>query len=319
MASFTDSLGDIYTPNLLRDTFGGMTPGAPNTSFTGMSPEQQSAMTGLSAIANGTAVTPAQLQMKQGLEASQAAAMSQAAAQRGVSPGLSAHLAMQAQAENQQKTAQQTAMLRAQEQQAALGGVLHYGQGQQQLGQEAAQMKQNQANFNAKQIPGMLGGLGQAMNFVSSLGGGAGAAAGGDAAAGGGGLEMAGGAADAGDLALMAAYKGGSVPSHMHPVAQIYHPGFNEKKAMKMKGGGRVPGKPKMMGDHRSNDTVKAVLSPGEVVIPNHVMQSDDPVKGAADFVANELAKRGGGKESKGTKEEFKAAILASAKARKGK
>lgn len=61
----------------------------------------------------------------------------------------------------------------------------------------------------------------------------------------------------------------------------------------KLKSGGGVPGKPKVAGNSYKNDTVKAMLSPGEVVIPNSIMQSKDPVRGAAQFVSSVLAKKG--------------------------
>lgn len=59
------------------------------------------------------------------------------------------------------------------------------------------------------------------------------------------------------------------------------------------KGGNVVPGKAPIKGDNLKNDTVPAMLSPGEVVIPRHVMQSNDPVNNAAKFVAAVLAKNG--------------------------
>ncbi len=62
----------------------------------------------------------------------------------------------------------------------------------------------------------------------------------------------------------------------------------------KLKAGGGVPGKPKFPGNNYANDTVKAKLSPGEVVIPNSIMQSADPIKASADFIANIIAKRRG-------------------------
>jgi len=46
-------------------------------------------------------------------------------------------------------------------------------------------------------------------------------------------------------------------------------------------------------GNSYDNDKIPAMLSEGEVVIPRSVMQSKDPRKGAADFVAAVLAKRG--------------------------
>lgn len=64
----------------------------------------------------------------------------------------------------------------------------------------------------------------------------------------------------------------------------------------KLKSGGGVPGKPKVPGNSYVNDTVSAKLSPGEVVIPNSVMQSKDPVRGAAMFVQQVMAKKRMGK-----------------------
>lgn len=64
----------------------------------------------------------------------------------------------------------------------------------------------------------------------------------------------------------------------------------------KLKAGGKVPGSPKFKGDNPANDTVDARLSPGEVVIPNSIMQGKNPAKGAKDFVASIIAKRKGRK-----------------------
>lgn len=56
-----------------------------------------------------------------------------------------------------------------------------------------------------------------------------------------------------------------------------------------------VPGSAQVAGDSKANDTVPAKLSPGEVIIPRSVMQSDDPVGHAARFVAAVMAKNGRG------------------------
>ena len=45
-------------------------------------------------------------------------------------------------------------------------------------------------------------------------------------------------------------------------------------------------------GNSYANDKVPALLSEGEVVIPRNVMQSKDPARGAAQFVAQVMAKR---------------------------
>lgn len=62
----------------------------------------------------------------------------------------------------------------------------------------------------------------------------------------------------------------------------------------RLKQGGHVPGSPSVGGAVNSykNDNVKALLSPGEIVIPRSVSMSKDPVRGAAQFVAGVVAKR---------------------------
>lgn len=61
----------------------------------------------------------------------------------------------------------------------------------------------------------------------------------------------------------------------------------------RLKGGGHVPGEASIKGDSLKNDTVKAMLSPGEVVIPRSVMNSKDPIRGAAEFVRDVMSKKG--------------------------
>ena len=62
---------------------------------------------------------------------------------------------------------------------------------------------------------------------------------------------------------------------------------------MNLKSGGNIPGKASVKGDSYSNDTVPAMLSPGEIVIPRHIIEGKDPVKKAGLFVAAALAKKG--------------------------
>lgn len=61
----------------------------------------------------------------------------------------------------------------------------------------------------------------------------------------------------------------------------------------KLKSGGKVPGKAKVPGDSLKNDTVKAQLSPGEIVIPRSVINSEDPTGNGAKFIAAVLARGG--------------------------
>ena len=58
----------------------------------------------------------------------------------------------------------------------------------------------------------------------------------------------------------------------------------------------KIPGKPKVKGDSLKNDTVPKKLDVGGIVIPNSIMQSKNPAKGAKDFVAKIIAKRKGKK-----------------------
>lgn len=55
--------------------------------------------------------------------------------------------------------------------------------------------------------------------------------------------------------------------------------------AMMASSGGGVPGQAKVMGDSQKNDVVPAMLSPGEFVIPRHIMNSEDPIGNAVKFM----------------------------------
>ena len=89
---------------------------------------------------------------------------------------------------------------------------------------------------------------------------------------------VAGGPMDAGNPApdTMFAAKGGSVGD-------------------RLKKGGKVPGKPKVPGavNTEKNDTVPALLSAGEIVLPRSVTQSSDPAGNAQRFVQAIMAKKG--------------------------
>lgn len=194
------------------------------------------------------------------------------------------------------------------------GGTASMGIAQQMLQQAGVPYWQNGMSSKAvksgssdmtSMFKGMIGGSGDDV-----------LAGGGEATA------MAGGAADAGGVAdlaplLLAAFKGGPIPKHLHPVAQIYHPNFQAKGTAQLKSkGGNVPGKAKVKGDSIANDTVKTMLSPGEVVIPKSIMESKDPVKGGAEFIANELKKQGKYSD-KDPHQDFQSALKEAVKTRK--
>lgn len=81
-----------------------------------------------------------------------------------------------------------------------------------------------------------------------------------------------------------------SMPGKKQPMFS-HKPLVGEQLAAK---GKVVPGKAKVKGNSIKNDTVPAVLSPKEIVLPRSVTMSDDPAGNAAKFVAAILRKKGG-------------------------
>lgn len=118
---------------------------------------------------------------------------------------------------------------------------------------------------------------------------GTGAAAAGAADAG----AAAEGSGAASDVAALLA-KGGMAKPPMKPMPA--------GKPHNLKAGGGVPGKPKIPGakDTLKNDTVPAVLTPGEIVIPRSVTQAPNAPKEAAKFVAAIMMRKGGGHPLRG-------------------
>jgi hypothetical protein len=152
----------------------------------------------------------------------------------------------------------------------------------------------------------MSGGTAMAGGPMDAIGGAGGAGAG-DALGG------------AGAVAL--AYRGGKIPAHLEHIAKIYHPQAfipaSNTEHLKAKGG-KVPGKAQIPGDSVKNDTVKTMLSPGEMVIPRSVMQSKDPAEAAKAFVAQKLKEKS--KDGSGdAKKDFHMALKKAISSRKEK
>lgn len=96
----------------------------------------------------------------------------------------------------------------------------------------------------------------------------------------------------------MAMYaEGGKVPAMVSPGEQYLPPKaakeVAEGKAKPLSVGERIPGTPKVAGNSYQNDTVPKTLQQGGIVIPNAIMQSDDPEGKAAAFVRACMAKKG--------------------------
>lgn len=90
--------------------------------------------------------------------------------------------------------------------------------------------------------------------------------------------------------------EGGNVPAMVSP-GERYLPPSEVKKVAQgekpaHKAGKMIPGKAKVEGDSYENDTVKATLKEGGIVIPRSVMQSGDPAEKARDFVNAILARK---------------------------
>ncbi len=118
----------------------------------------------------GQGPSAAQLQMQQGLDTANANAMGMAAANRGVSPGLAARQAQQAQAQNNMQFNQQAGINRAQEQLGAaqtLGGL--FGSQRQSAGQSAA-IQSNANEKSADRWGGIIKGVGSAIMGMSEGG-----------------------------------------------------------------------------------------------------------------------------------------------------
>lgn len=240
-------------------------------------------------------------------------------------------LSAQGQLQQQQAALQGTTQTAAQQQanqQAAMQQVAQGQVGQQIAGQQnltGATQNQQQMLLNA--ITGTNAQNISAQNSANEINSGV---ASGNAARQ---SQMVGGLLNAGgSIAAKAMAKGGEVtseqpenslyelPDHLQTVHVIYHGTMRPKQKIKQpikkacggytsyQSGGKVPGEPKVDRNSYSNDTVKALLSPGEIVIPLNVMKSSDPIQGAANFVQAVLEKKG--KESSiNPKEEFHMAL----------
>lgn len=260
----------------------------------------------LQGVANGTGPNPAAAALQQATSANVANQASLAAGQRGAASnvGLMSRQAANQGANIQQNAAGQAATLQAQQSLGALnqmGGIANQQVAQQQQGvgnlNQFAQNNQaalmNQGNFQTGLDSGINAGN---VATQTALIGGALNAAGGAATAAIAKKPQA--AAEGGEILGPSSYvgkhlkmaHGGKVPVMVSP-GETYVPPSKVGSKDPISAGRKIPGKPKHPGNDYRNDTVPRKLEKGGVVIPNSVMQSADPHKAAADFVAAVLAK----------------------------
>jgi hypothetical protein len=213
--------------------------------------EQAALGEALRAQAEGRTPSLAQMQFARALEQSQAAAASQLASARGLSPAQAQRMLMTRQAAAQQQAAGQSGMLRLQEQQAAqaaLGNLLGQRRQQELLGGQLA-----------AGLYGTAGGLGMEqarMQQQAALA-----------------LQQQANLEAQRNAQLTGAVVGGLASLGVSALG-------------KARGGAmEVPGKAKFKGDTRSNDTVPALLSPGEIVLPRSVAQDEEAPEKAKKFV----------------------------------
>lgn len=244
-------------------------------------------------VAAGQGPNPAQAMLAQQTGANTANQAALMAGQRGVgdSAGLIARQAAMQGGANQQNAVGQGAAMQAQQSLSALGQ-----QGQMANQMASQQIQQGQANAAQSQnlYGQQLGAIGASNNAqvgsTSSINQyNAGAAQSQNALVGGllGGVGAA-GAAYAGKKA-----EGGEIS--MPQQAASMSARFIAAHAQPYQAGGSVAGQAAVAGNSEKNDTVSALLSPGEVVIPRSVMSAKDPAKAAAEFVRQVLAKKGKG------------------------
>ena len=243
--------------------------------------EQRRLAAALRAQAEGRTPSLAAMQYASALEQSQAAAASQLASARGLSPAQAQRLLMTQQSAARAGAAGQSAMMRLQEQQAAqaaLANVLAQQRQQSLLGASTAsgigaqagqlglaQQQMEQQRMIAEQQLRMQ----QQQQTEKGIATGVGAVA------------------------------GGIIGSIVPGPGTAAGAALGAKIGSSFAKGGEIKGRAKFNGDTRSNDTVPALLSPGEIVLPRSVAQDEDAPEKSKKFVeAIKKQKKPAGKAS---------------------
>lgn len=235
--------------------------------------EQRRLAEALRAQAEGRAPSLAAMQYAGALEASQAAAASQLASARGLSPAAAQRLLMTQQAAARQGAAGKSAELRLQEQQMAQANLANLLTQQRQqamlggqvaggLGQQAATTGLTQQQIEQQRLTAERTAeteeRGQRIGAVTGLAGGLGS---------------------------------GLIGGLLRPGGSPTAPSSRSK-------GGEIKGRAKFNGDTRTNDTVPALLSPGEIVLPRSVAQDEQAPEKAKKFVEAIKSRKKPGKQS---------------------
>ena len=241
--------------------------------------QQQALANQLQGVANGTGPNPALAQLNQTTNANIANQAALMAGQRGAgaNAGLLARQAAQQGGALQQQAVGQGATLQAQQQLAAM----------QALGQQQAQLQGTATNQVAQQAQG-LGALNSA---AQGLYGGVNQAIAGQNSANiqnQSQMNSANGAIAQGNQKAQSGLIGGLLGG----AGSALQPSITKAVSSIFAHGGKVPeGSAPVAGDSPKNDTVPAMLSPNEIVIPRSITMGPNAPQEAAKFVAQELAK----------------------------
>ena len=253
--------------------------------FGGGSDDEQKYIDQYNLQAQGLGANPAQQMLNRQTDLNNANATGQIASAQGLSPALRERQILEAHGANNQRAAGQGAVMQAQQSANAL--------------REAANLTAEKRAQDSAFVGGLMSGI---SNIAAGPLGGKTTAptapAGGDGGGGGSidsGAAGAGSATDSGEAGANAAMSGFARGGAVRGYADGGQPDTSSNSsAMSMlpvlmallKDGGKVPGKAAVPGNSSKNDTVPAMLSAGEIVLPRTVTQSPDASKKAADFVA---------------------------------
>lgn len=278
----------------------------------------------LQGVANGTGPNPALAQLQQTTDQNIAQNAGFVASQKGINPALAARLAGQNAGQMNQAAAGQAAVQTANQQLGALGQLGSLA-GNTQSNIQAGLNSANSANAgiaqqNAAGQYGLINGVGGAIGVLKAHGGmipevhnyadGGPVSALGQFYAGNNGLNGNANAYISAPSAPLAipnskhnAPSANGNPAGADPTGLIGGNAIGglggadlsaaSAGPMIANRGALVPGRASVGGDNFKNDTVPAVLSPGEIVIPRSITQGKDAPKRAAEFVAKVLAKNG--------------------------
>jgi hypothetical protein len=225
--------------------------------------QQQGLAQSLNAAMSGAGPSPAQEMLKQATNRNIQQASSQVASQKGINPALAQKIAADNAARSTQEAAAQGATLRAEEQIAARNALQNlYGT----MGTQA--LTGQQQYLGAKEAQERTNAQIEAQNAANNA-------------------AMFGGLANAGGAALSMGLAPTPTTNLIMGGGQMLPASNYRQYASK---GGKIDGEASVPGDSIENDTVPAMLSPGEIVIPRS--KAEDPEK-AKSFVDNLMKNKG--------------------------